>query len=311
MKEERKVALVLQGRMNSTRVPNKMIRPFAGSNLFQLALDKIATSKVINPKDVFIAVGEDPLIEMASKTDFNIFLRTQKGCDSTNDPNVPDSLMLLYEWYDHLINAGYTHVVLISACNPLLSIDTINEFYSTFSEVSLDGMFSVTKESNFFWDMDGKTITDWKGMKLMNTRKIDPVYMGAHCMYGSGIDFIKNECWMGNTSPPEPEMFEVSGLEATDIDTLEDFEIAEVLYRHYNPPAKPAEMAKDFLDPKRNKSGLNPNVGIALSHAHDEIKAAIEIAYYEGLNDLENVYKTTINYARKRYNEGELEEIDR
>ena len=38
---------ILQARLNSQRVPRKMIKPFAGSNLFQIAIDKILASSII------------------------------------------------------------------------------------------------------------------------------------------------------------------------------------------------------------------------------------------------------------------------
>lgn len=231
MKENRKVAVVLQGRLNSQRVPNKMIRNFAGTSLWQIALDKLKESKVIPFDDIYISAGETELLEPA--VDFNVYIRSKESCNATNDPNIPDSLMLLYEWYSGLQEKGYTHVVLLSACNPLLKLKTIESFYKKFTNRELNGMFSVTRKYNYYWDSDGENITDWKGMKLMNTRKIPPVFEGAHCLYGSKISYIEDECWMGDTSPPTPELFEISDLEATDIDTMEDFKIAEVLYKHF------------------------------------------------------------------------------
>lgn len=294
MKEERKVALVIQARMNSTRVPNKMIRSFAGSNLFTLALEKLSTSKAVSKNDIYVAVGDEELLDIAWEYSFNVFERTKESCDSTNDPNKPDSLTLLYEWHEFLLAQGYTHVVLVSACNPLLSIETIDGFYERFTNSELDGMFSVTEEHNFYWDKFGEPITDWKGMKLMNTRKVDPVFAGAHCLYASKLDYIADECWMGNTSPPRPELFVVNKLESTDIDTIEDFQIAEVLYHHFrHVDAEPAPMAKNWIDPIRNRSGRNIATEQALEIAHDEIKNAIEIAYYEGRGYYENVKMLT------------------
>lgn len=230
MQVERKVAVVIQARMNSQRVKEKMIRKFGDYSLFEIALRKLVGSMNIPTRDVFIAVGEEPLIDIAKKYPFNIYERSKESCDSTNSTE-PDSLRLLYEWYQYLQDKGYTHVVLVSSCNPLLSIGTIDAFYRKFVDEDLDGLFSVTEKHNFYWGKDGKTITDWKGMKLMNTRKIDVVYEGAHCLYGSKISFIEDECWMGDTSPPTPELFVVHDIEAVDIDTEMDFKVAEILYK--------------------------------------------------------------------------------
>lgn len=227
----RKIAVVTQARMNSTRVPNKMTRDFAGTTLFDILLSKLNSTR-ISLEDIWICVGEKPLIDIAKKHALNIIIRSQESCDSTNSSK-PDSLKLLYEWYDFLSDLGYTHVILVSACNPLLKAETIQSFYDRFKYINYDGMFSVIEKHNYYWDKNGKAITDWKGAQLMNTRKVELIYEGAHCLYGSKIDFIEKELWMDSNYPPEPEMFPISGIEAVDIDTLEDFEIAEVLYKNF------------------------------------------------------------------------------
>jgi len=45
-------AFIVQARLNSQRVPQKMIRPFAGSNLFGIILDKLLSSKVIPSENI-------------------------------------------------------------------------------------------------------------------------------------------------------------------------------------------------------------------------------------------------------------------
>ena len=42
-----RTAFIVQARMNSQRVPGKMLRPFAGTNLFGLILDKLLESNII------------------------------------------------------------------------------------------------------------------------------------------------------------------------------------------------------------------------------------------------------------------------
>jgi CMP-N-acetylneuraminic acid synthetase len=231
-KKERKVAVVSQARLNSKRVPKKMVRDFAGTNLFRILLSKLEKSNLIPKEDIFISVGmEKPIMDVVYEFDFNVFFRSDESCNSTNS-SIPDSLKLLYEWDQYLMDKGYTHVILVSACNPLLKIETINSFYTKFNNLGRNGMFSVTEKKNYYWDEFGEPITDWKGMKLMNTRKVDKVLEGAHCLYGSRLDYIQRELWMDENYPPRPDMFIVSDLEATDIDTLEDFEVAEVLYKN-------------------------------------------------------------------------------
>ena len=47
MKSVNDIAVIVQARTNSQRIPNKMLRPFANTNLFELVLSKLLKSKVI------------------------------------------------------------------------------------------------------------------------------------------------------------------------------------------------------------------------------------------------------------------------
>ena len=52
MKDINDVCFIIQARTQSTRVPNKMLRPFAGSSLLEIAINKILQSSLI-PKENF------------------------------------------------------------------------------------------------------------------------------------------------------------------------------------------------------------------------------------------------------------------
>ena len=59
MKDIKDIAVIVQARINSQRVPNKMLRPFAGTNLFELTLNKLLNSKVIPQQNIIASVYED------------------------------------------------------------------------------------------------------------------------------------------------------------------------------------------------------------------------------------------------------------
>ena len=66
----------------------------------------------------------------------------------------------------------------------------------------------------------------------MNTKFVKPIYEAAHCLYASRLDVIKDGCWMGDTSPPEPKLFVMDELEAFDIDYEWQFKVGEQLYEN-------------------------------------------------------------------------------
>ena len=59
MKDIKDVLVVVQARLNSERVPQKMIRPFNDTSLFEIAIKKILASKLI-PKDNFYVSVYEP-----------------------------------------------------------------------------------------------------------------------------------------------------------------------------------------------------------------------------------------------------------
>ena len=216
------VAILIQARLGSQRVPGKMLKPFSGTTLVDILLTKLKSSKVIDPSQVYISLYEDELKDVASKYPFNIFNRSEKSAKSEGEP-----LTEIYEWWDKL---PHKYVVLISACNPLLKLETIENFVEEFVESDREGAFAVFQKKTYYWDADGLPITDWKGSTIMNTKFIEPIYEAAHCLYASRLDIIGKGHWMDTNSPPQPKLVVMEELEAFDIDYQWQFEIAEKLY---------------------------------------------------------------------------------
>ena len=74
MKKIDQVAFIVQARLGSQRVPQKMIRPFAGTTLLDIMLDKLTNKSPIIPnKNVFLSVHEKELKDIGNKYDLNIF----------------------------------------------------------------------------------------------------------------------------------------------------------------------------------------------------------------------------------------------
>ena len=159
---------------------------------------------------------------MGKKHGINIFGRSKQSAFSEGEP-----LTEIYEWHDKL---PFKYAVVVSACNPLLKIETIDNFFKEYLNSDKDGLFGVFEKKTYYWNTDGEPITDWGGLQIMNTKIIEPVYEAAHCLYASRLDVIKDGNWMDSQSPPKPELFTVDELETFDIDYEWQFKVGEVLY---------------------------------------------------------------------------------
>ena len=90
MKSLNEIAVVVQARENSERVPFKMSRgirqvPFASTSLLDIVLDKFTSSDVIQNEHIYLSVHEDSLIETGEKYPINIHKASKKYPTPTQD----------------------------------------------------------------------------------------------------------------------------------------------------------------------------------------------------------------------------------
>tara|TARA_Y100001963_G_scaffold9243_1_gene11888 strand:- start:2170 stop:2850 length:681 start_codon:yes stop_codon:yes gene_type:complete len=225
IKDIKDICLVVQARLGSTRVPNKMLRPFAGTTLVDILFSKLKSSKVIPLENIYFSAYEEELKDTARNHNINIFHRSE---DSANEEKNP---LKIWEWHDKL---PYKYIIMVSACNPLLKVDTIDKFISDFMSSDKEGSFSVFEKKTYYWDKNNIMITNWGDSKVMNTKYVEPVYEAAHCLYASRLDIIKDGYFMDTHSPIQPNLFKVSELESFDIDYEWQFKVGEVLYEEFN-----------------------------------------------------------------------------
>jgi len=226
MKSSDNIAILVQARLNSQRVPKKMIRPFGNTTLFDLVLDKITNALPDKKQHIWASVYENELVKIAENHNVNIFNRSQLSANNDN------SLQTIYEWHDKLPK-HYKYVIIVSGCNPLLEPKTIRDFYDTFSSQIEENLFAVIEKKQYYWNKDGCLITPWPdGQTIMNTKAVEPTYEAAHVLYASRLDLIKDNKFMGDFQTPNGiKLFKMDELESFDIDYEWQFKLGERLCR--------------------------------------------------------------------------------
>ena len=223
MKKLSEIAVVVQARLNSERVPQKMIRPFNDTTLFGLVLDKLKSSK--HDLNIFASVHEEELVDIAAEREVNIYKRSHESANNDN------SLQKIYEWHNKLQELGYKYVVLVSGCNPLLKTETIDRFIEQFMSQKDENLFAVIEKKQYYWNKEGKLITPWpEDQTIMNTKAVEPTLEAAHVLYASRLDIIKDDRWMGDFQKEGGiKLFVMDELESFDIDYEWQFNVAELL----------------------------------------------------------------------------------
>ena len=225
MKNINETVLVIQARLSSQRCPRKMVRPFAGSTLLDISIQKVLDSKILPKENILVAVHEQELIDIANKYGVKVYKRSERSANSEGTP-----MTELYEWWDQI---PYKNIVMFNACCTLLDTSTIDEFIKAYMETDARGLFGVMEKKNYFWDKNGDFITNWPdGQAVMNTKTAEVTYEAAHCLYASKLSDIGKGIWMGEFKKDDPELFVVPEEETFDIDYEWQFNVAEVLYRN-------------------------------------------------------------------------------
>ena len=221
MKKLDSIAVIVQARLNSERVPQKMIRPFNGTTLFELVLDKLKTSRY--NLNIFASVYEKELVNIAKSKKVNIYERSYESANNDN------SLQKIYEWHDKI---PFKYVIKVNGCSPLLKIETIDSFTQQFIKQKEENLFGVIETKDYYWNKNGKLITPWpKNQTIMNTKAVETTYKAAHVLYASKIDLIKDNKFMGNFQKEQGiKLYPINELECFDIDYEWQFKMGEKLF---------------------------------------------------------------------------------
>jgi len=229
MKNLTDVAFILQARSGSTRVPNKMLKPFAGSCLFEIALKKILNSSIIPKESFYVSILDEEFVEIANKYDVNIYRRDPASIEE------PVELPVVFGWHNSLPRP-YKYWVSVNACNPILPIQTIDRFIHEFLSRDCRGMFGVIEKKTFLFDSNHSLMNGYEGedkyLATLETKFCEPTYEAAHSLYAGRMEDIPNHIYTGTfKTPGDPLFFTMDPIEAFDIDWPWQFEIAEAMYK--------------------------------------------------------------------------------
>ncbi len=217
---------MVNARLASERVKRKMVRPFAGSSLLEIALNKLKKCKFIGSENLYLGAYDEEIKEVGRKCGVQVYNRTY---ESTLEPV---SMEVLYKW---LWDIESKYVLEINPCNPLLEADTIEKALTLFFEKGYRSLFSVVERKNFYFDKDSRLVNNFLGEKTylhtLETKLIEPLYEAAHCIYIWNADRVRREWKRFNFSKDDPFLFSIPPEEAFDIDYPWQFELAENIYK--------------------------------------------------------------------------------
>jgi len=216
-----KITALLPMKAHSERVSNKNIKDFCGRPLYHAVLSSLLQSKYI---DKVIINTDSIIIKEDAPKNFERVIIVDRPKEIQGD-FVSMNEIIAYD----LSKIDGEHFLHTHSTNPLLRAETIDVAIETYFKNlnEFDSLFSVTRlQARLYWK-DGSPINH-NPNELLRTQDLPPVYEENSNLY------IFSKTSFANAGRSrigrKPKMFEISKIEAIDIDEPEDWEVAEILY---------------------------------------------------------------------------------
>jgi CMP-N-acetylneuraminic acid synthetase len=207
----------------SERVPGKNLRDFCGEPLLCRVLDTLQHHNGVSR--IVVNTDGERIARLASefaKVVIHERPPTLRGHDVPMNAVLAHDLQLLGE--GHYLQ---THVT-----NPMLTGATVTEAIDRYfaSLPEHDSLFSVITHQSRFFDSEQRALNHDPAV-LLNTQDLAPLYEENSCLYlFSHASFFGNQM---NRIGRRHALYAMSKLESIDIDTEEDFRLAELAWKAF------------------------------------------------------------------------------
>lgn len=212
-----KIGVFSFARKQSQRCPNKMLRPFGDTTLTDIVLSKLQQLGDMS----FFSGFEPEFQEKCRQAGVRFVQRSEKSV--TIDGPIVEILSFLKD-------LEFDYFLIVNACLPFLTSASISQFLAECQTGGFKPAFAVVKRNNFFIDEERRPLNFHLNLKTINTKTVQPVYEFAHALYFFKKDyfFTHGRYWDWQ----EVRFIETGDkIELLDIDTEEDFQLAEDVYK--------------------------------------------------------------------------------
>lgn len=229
----RSTALFLPCRRGSERVPDKNTRPFAGHHggLLGLKLDQLAGVEV----ERIVLDSNDPVVlEYATKRlriwDGHAALIVRERPDELGQSSTTTDALIAYALAT--IDAevlAWTHVT-----SPFCGAATYHRALAAWAASDHDSLMAVLPLRSFVWSHTAPLNYQREALRWPRTQDLTPLYDVCSALFVVPTE-VGRRC--RDRIGERPLLFELSKIEATDIDWDDDFRLAEALWPRYGSPA--------------------------------------------------------------------------
>lgn len=219
---------VIPARGGSKRIPRKNIKSFSGLPIIGHALNKVLNSAFFDR--VIVSTNDEDIAEISRKFGAEVpFLRSSQLSqdDTPTVPVIKDAIQRLYA------SEPPEFVTAIYPCTPFMEMDDIEQAFETLIHSEAKYVFPVCKFSpppqrGLTVDGNNNTASTHPQYAWTRSQDLEPVYFDAGQFYCGHTQSWLEEVELHNQS----KAIIIPPWRAIDIDTPEDWELAEIMYRN-------------------------------------------------------------------------------
>ena len=217
------VGIVINGRLGSTRCPRKLIRPFDGTTLFEIAMKKL--SLLSSRVNVYTGIAEQELIEVAERYPNVEILHREMDAVL---PGYGDHKKI----YAHYENIKDDYIMWLNPCHPLISEKTIMSAINDACFSQRNSYTSVVETNDWIFNEDGTPLTNTQS-KMLSTDHSKKHFKVAHAFHIINKAFFLKEFQIWTLTQNDPALIEIPAEENFDVNTELEFSIAEMAYSKF------------------------------------------------------------------------------
>lgn len=204
-------------KLNSQRVPQKNIKPIGSKSMCYHILD--TASKVKNIDDVIVYCSDDRVVDYIPGN-----VRYIK-----RNPYLDGDQILTKDTYSAFLKdvPDADYYIALCTTSPFTKVQTLEDALAHVLSGEYDSAFSAQKHQTFAWYQD-KPI-NYDPALVPRTQDMEPVYVETSAFF-----IFSRDLWIdhGRRIGFHPYIACVDPIEAVDIDTMEDYEFAQVIAKH-------------------------------------------------------------------------------
>jgi CMP-N-acetylneuraminic acid synthetase len=225
----RSVAVMLNARLRSSRSKDKMVRPFAGSSLVEIALRKLAH---VDADARYFCVAEEPLLALFERIRPQGVELLRRSPEAVSG-DAPQAIINA-----HYARATTTHIAFMNACHPFMLPSTLSRAIELLkSDHRIDAMTSTVTRRDWLYGEDGAPLLR-VDLSIGDTKRSPRVHRVAHAFHIFPRQRFVSGDPIFRDVPGDPYLFSIPEEEAVDIDTELELRMAQAYAERAVDPAK-------------------------------------------------------------------------